>query len=412
MPPAAGTIRDSKPCAIATAQLLRRVVGAFRVSHVAQLIERVQQVGRLLVAAQPRELAIGNIVRRILGVIRDEAEENRNDQGVPCSDAGGRGRPDTSDLDRSEGIGNLSTDGPTEHRPQPTSQPSYVAGTNTPITTTSLFSLLSHPSSRLASPSETPGIDPRLRQTSGSIHAKSTLQDAQDLRAEVIEGIQEIVDELNQADDQMAGYAQDYIHSNETILTHTPSTTLQKFLVKAAAKRKFTVIYAETSSDYHHPHQASSASMIRSTSESDVEAGSDQFKKALTAASVTVVVVPFSAIFALMSRVDKVLLGTHAVLADGGLVAAAGAKAITKAAKVHRTPVVVLSAIYNLSPVYPFDTHALIEYGGPSQINAYGDGAVIGKMYLENPLFDFVQPDLVDLYITNLFVLPASSSKL
>lgn len=362
-------------------------------------------------AAQPRELAVGNIVRRVLRVIRDEAEENRNGQGVASSDAGGGDRPDTSDLARSEGIGNLSTDAPTEQRLQPPAQSSYVAGTNTPTTTTSLFSLLSHPSSRVPSPSETPGIYSRVRQTSSSIHAKLTLQDAQHLRAEVIEGIQEIVDELNQADDQMAGYALDYIHSNETILTHTPSTTLQKFLVKAAAKRKFTVIYAETSSD-QHPHQVSSASMIRSTSESDYEASSEQFQKALTAASVTVVVVPFSAIFALMSRVDKVLLGTHAVVADGGLVAAAGAKAITKAAKMHRTPVVVLSGIYNLSPVYPFDTHALIEYGDPSQISTYGDVAVIGKMHLENPQFDFVPPDLVDLYITNLFVLPASSLKL
>lgn len=339
--------------------------------------------------AQPRELAVGNIVRRVLGVIRDESEENRNGRGVSSNDVG---------------IGNLPTGDPKEQPSLPTSHASYVAGTNAPITTTSLFSLLSHPSSRAPSPSGAPGAQYPIHCTPSSIPAKSILQKAQDLRAEVIEGIQEIVDELNQADDQIAGYALDYIHSNETILTHTPSMTLQKFLLKAAAKRKFTVIHAETSSSHHQ--QVSSATRVRSISEFDDEAGSERFQKVLTAAGVTVVVVPFSAIFALMSRVDKVLLDPHVVLADGGLVAAAGAGVITKAARMHRKPVVVLSGIYKLSPVYPFDTDALIEYGDPSQISAYGDGGVIGKMRLENPLFDFVSPYLVDLYITNLFVLP------
>lgn len=70
-------IRNSRPCAIATAHLLRRVLRALRVTNVATLIERVHQVGQRLIAAQPKELAVGNIVRRVLGLIRDEAEEDR-----------------------------------------------------------------------------------------------------------------------------------------------------------------------------------------------------------------------------------------------------------------------------------------------------------------------------------------------
>jgi len=34
-------------------------------------------VGRRLMAAQPREMVVGNIVRRVLGLIRDEAEGDR-----------------------------------------------------------------------------------------------------------------------------------------------------------------------------------------------------------------------------------------------------------------------------------------------------------------------------------------------
>lgn len=77
---------------------------------------------------------------------------------------------------------------------------------------------------------------------------------------------------------------------------------------------------------------------------------------------------------------------------------------IAKAARMHRTPVVVLSGVYNLSPVYPFDVKALIEYGDPSSIIAFGEGDLIEKMDVDNPLFDYVPTTLVDLYITNLSV--------
>lgn len=34
-------------------------------------------MGRRLIAAQPKEMVVGNIVRRVLGLIRDEAEDDR-----------------------------------------------------------------------------------------------------------------------------------------------------------------------------------------------------------------------------------------------------------------------------------------------------------------------------------------------
>jgi translation initiation factor eIF-2B subunit beta len=103
-----------------------------------------------------------------------------------------------------------------------------------------------------------------------------------------------------------------------------------------------------------------------------------------------------------MSRVNKVILATHAVIANGGLIAAAGARIIAKAAKVHRTPVIVVSGVYKLSPEYPFEFESLIEYGDPGSIIGYDDGALVENLEVDNPLFDYVPPDLVDLYITNL----------
>ena len=51
-------------------------------------------MGRRLIAAQPREMVVGNIVRRVLGLIRDEAEDDR-DGDFTLSDAGSESQPQT-----------------------------------------------------------------------------------------------------------------------------------------------------------------------------------------------------------------------------------------------------------------------------------------------------------------------------
>ena len=81
---------------MATAYLLRRVVETFKITDVLGLIERVQQIGQQLMASQPRELAIGNIVRRVLGVIREEADEDRDGEISGYSDASTDSRPQST----------------------------------------------------------------------------------------------------------------------------------------------------------------------------------------------------------------------------------------------------------------------------------------------------------------------------
>lgn len=429
-------IRKSRSCAIATAHLLRQVVKTFRITDVSRLIERIQQVGQRLISAQPKELAVGNIVRRVLGVIRDEAEEDREGETSGYSDAGSESRPNTpreNDVrvyQRPLLSSSISTFSPLRHGgleltelsathdgvgadslselrgpelfsrpPLLTSHTSYAISNATP-TVTSMFSLLSHPVSTGGSPITTPGSQSPRSHSSLTAHALATMNAAKDLRAEVIEGIDEIVDELNQVADQIAGYALEHIHSNEIILTHTSSVTVQKFLLKAAAKRKFTVIHAEAFPNNHEATHATVTGILKGELEDEMTL--ELFHKPLTAAGITVVLIPDSAIFAIMSRVNKVIFGTHVVLANGGLIAAAGAKTIAKAASMHRTPVVVLSGVYKLSPVYPFDFDSLIEYGDAGKVFEYEDGDLLDKVDVENPLFDYVPAELVDLYITNL----------
>ncbi|KAK0647347.1 putative translation initiation factor eIF-2B subunit beta [Lasiodiplodia hormozganensis] len=413
-------IRNSRPCAIATAQLLRRVVQEFKGKDATKLIRRIKEVGHRLTSAQPREMSVGNIVRRVLGLVREVLEEGES--GAAMSDAGvstpGQQTPHDS-LQRPGLNSTISTFSPLKHgSAQPadltlhleTASDSTDMSHRPPLLSShtsyggSLFGLFSQPETANASPSATPagartpsGKAPLTAGNLAGLGDSTTKKE--DLKAETLEGINELLDELEQVDEQIAEYALQHIHSDEIILTHTSSMTIQKFLLTAAKKRKFTVIHVEA---YPNDSDNTHATVLTGRKRNEEDEDSDERFKPLTAAGITVILIPESAVFAIMSRVNKVILATHAVLANGGLVAAVGARTIAKAAKMHQTPVVVVSGVYKLSPVYPFDVEELIEYGDAGAVVPYDDGDFVEKVDVVNPLFDYVPADLVDLYITNL----------
>ena len=410
---------------MATAHLLLRVVAKFRWTDIGKLLERVQEVGQRLIDAQPREMVVGNIVRRVLGMIRDEAKEDREDASDSAATSQ-LGSPSLAHKDamtlkveaatvpllRSESTHTLSSAGDSHgddmaplrsqayRAPLMTSHTSFAMLNGVPVQQ-SMFNLLSATPSPTATPPGTSSAHDRPAVNAATL-AQRMVSHSKDLKAEIISGIEEIIDELDQVDDQIAAYAQEHIHSNELILTHTSSRTVQKFLLKAADKRKFTVIVAESYPNDHEATHAAVTGKVRQDTEGGDEMNTEAFLKPLAAAGITVILMTDASIFAIMSRVNKVILATHAVIANGGLIAAAGARIIAKAAKVHRTPVIVVSGIYKLSPEYPFEFESLIEYGDPGSIIGYDDGALVENLEVDNPVFDYVPPDLVDLYITNL----------
>jgi len=414
---------------VATAHLLLQVVAKFRWTSIERLIERIQDVGQRLIEAQPREMVVGNIVRRVLGMIRDEAKEDRNDDasdsasnsqlGSPSREHGdlgsspvgaaptsilsplrfsSSGDPEITEANSDDVFGGKSQ--AASRPPLLTSHASYAVLNGGP-TQQSMFNLLSATASPSSTPSGTHSPHGKSNLNATSL-AQKMVTSSKDLKAEVIEGIEEIIDELDQADDRIAAQALEHIHSNEVILTHSSSRSVQKFLLEAAKKRKFTVVVAESYPNDHEATHTSVTRSINSETEGADEPSTQRFSKSLSDAGITVILMTDATIFAIMSRVNKVILATHAVIANGGLIAAAGARIIAKAARVHRTPVIVVSGIYKLSPDYPFEFESLIEYGDPGHIVRYQDGALVENLEVDNPVYDYVPPDLVDLYITNM----------
>ena len=75
-----------------TLEIMRLLVATSAARDVSALIAMIKQAGKLLVSAQPHELVIGNMVRRVLYIVREEttADESAGQRGGSSAAAAGR----------------------------------------------------------------------------------------------------------------------------------------------------------------------------------------------------------------------------------------------------------------------------------------------------------------------------------
>jgi translation initiation factor eIF-2B subunit beta len=202
------------------------------------------------------------------------------------------------------------------------------------------------------------------------------------IKQPVLEAIRTFIDDLAELHASISQQALDHIHEHEVVLTFGRSKTVLEFLKAASRKRTFSVIVAESAPSFEGRHTA----ML------------------LSKEGIKTTVVTDSAVFALMSRVNKVIIGVRAVLANGGLLAHSGAYLIAMAAKAHHVPLVVLSGLYKFTPLYPSeDQDTFADMGPPNRVLPFGetDMGHEGDVLVKNPSYDYVPPTHVSLFISN-----------
>ncbi len=115
-------------------------------------------------------------------------------------------------------------------------------------------------------------------------------------------------------------------------------------------------------------------------------------------------VIPDSAVLAMMSRVNKVIVGTHTILADGGLKAPVGTYTAALAASHYAVPLYVCAGIAKLTPVYCTSLERNFgEFVSPAETLRGMDGEVLAKIdNAATPVFEYVPPELVTLFVSNI----------
>ncbi|XP_050215854.1 uncharacterized protein LOC126666960 [Mercurialis annua] len=362
-------VEGSQATALMTADLLRSVISHMKAPQTNQasaLIDAVKSVGVQLIDANPVELAIGNIVRRVLHIIREE------ELSLVSNAVGGLRLSTSDDNLEIENKGDIQIQNP--------------AGRSL-MRQPSLHTLLDFEfDSAIGDYSAPLGDCFEGKSKSAERNVKSWK-----LKNDVIEGINSVIEELNTCHDHIAEQAVELIHQNEVILTLGRSRTVMEFLCAAKEKRRsFRVFVAEGAPKYHGHVLAR-----------------DLAQKGLQTTLIT-----DSAVFAMISRVNMVIVGVHAVMANGGVIGQVGLNMVALAARKHAVPFVVVAGTHKLCPLYPQDPRVilnemkcpsdLLDFGEFSDCMDFGSGSGAPMIHVANPGFDYVPPELVSLFITDV----------
>ncbi|KAK6233494.1 hypothetical protein QUC31_005900 [Theobroma cacao] len=422
-------IEGSQATAKQTAELLRSVISQTRVPYTNQagaLIDSVKAVGERLIAANPVELAVGNIVRRVLHIVREE------DVSLTTAAMAGLNLSAVSDDE---------DDADRDDRPV-LSAAAVAAASRSTLRPPSLQTLLEDvPDSAAVPHTSSSGGDSEGKSKSADKSSRS-----RKLKHDVIEAVNELIQDINTCHEQIAEQAVEHIHQkgehravwlasvlgeattdqadrgggtdrakgeanqivtdhgqsvkqsvltlkhivSEVILTLGSSRTVLEFLCAAKEKkRSFRVFVAEGAPRYQGHLLA----------------------KELVARGLQTTLITDSAVFAMISRVNMVIVGAHAVMANGGVIAPVGLNMVALAAQKHAVPFVVLAGSHKLCPLYPHNPEVLLnelrspsellDFGEFSDCMDFGSGNGAPLLHVVNPTFDYVPPKLVSLFITD-----------
>jgi len=291
------------------------------------------------VLSAPPELTIGNIVRRVLHIIREEAAT------AEAASEGGAGHEEEGVALRAPSLATLLEVAP--------------------------------------SPPARPGKGRAGRERDGAAAAKWKV------RHSILEAVSELLEELDGITAAIAEQALEHVHANEVILTAGYCGTVLHFLREAAKKRRFQVVVAEAAPGYRGQALA----------------------RQLAEDGIATTCITDSAVFAMMARANMVLLGAHAVLANGGMLGACGTHVTALAAQRHAVPVVVLTGLHKLSPTFPHDPDVTLnELLSPALLLPFDaiadslsqDGQGVGPdLHAPTPAYDYVPPELIALFLTD-----------
>jgi translation initiation factor eIF-2B subunit beta len=317
-------------CAKTTVELIRSIIGQCKFTSTFNMMNAVRIIGRTLMTSAPSEMTIGNIVRRVLFMIREEYSSQIrileasqiNLQNNLTSPTGQSISPVVENAFQMTKVRRIRTDSEVSASSNQSNESIEINinEKNIPILNLAIPNLeisdslkslkVSSPTKRSDSYSSFSAadlIDPTLQQSlgrvlsQGSLDLKSTkLSNQTDsseysksfplMRQNVIAAINELNDEMDNVYGPICEQATEHIHADEVILTYGNSLTVELFLKSAARKRKFQVIIAEDGTSLDGHKLAVSLSKI---------------------ANISITLIPDSGIYAIMCRVNKVLININ-----------------------------------------------------------------------------------------------------
>ncbi|KMY96023.1 translation initiation factor eIF-2B subunit delta isoform X1 [Drosophila simulans] len=202
-----------------------------------------------------------------------------------------------------------------------------------------------------------------------------------------------IENQIGKAAQAISGFLQEKITDGDVLLTFACSSLIQ-FICEEAKRRQvaFRVIVVDSRPGCE----------------------GQELLRRLHATGIPCTYVLINAVGYVMAEATKVLLGAHALLANGYVMARTGTAQVALVANAHNVPVLVCCETHKFSERFQTDAIVYNELSDPNQL-VRGDKcqlsnwAAKGKLLPLNLSYDITPPELVSAVVTEVAILPCTS---
>ena len=219
--------------------------------------------------------------------------------------------------------------------------------------------------------------------------AQKNGMDVDELRALTIRAAEDFKKSSMDAVKRISEFGAKRIKNGDLILTHCNSSVVISILKEAKLQGKeFSVIATETRPRFQGRLTA----------------------KALVSVGIPVTLIVDSAARHFMPKVDKVIVGSDVVTANGAIVNKIGTSLIALAAKEARVRVFVGAETYKFSPSTVLGELVEIEERSAEEVVPKKDLAELKGVRVLNPAFDVTPAELIDAIITEKGIIPPQAA--
>ena len=328
---------SSTKISIETAKLLKDIIQYSienkLVTHHEDLLNLIRNLGKSFISMDQLQFSIGNIVKRILFIIREEVDKLISF------------RENNSD-----------------------SKSSNVTSLNL-LTDYKNIKMMTRKDSKIEEDQEK------------KISVSNIEKISPDMMNNILQNIEELISELETTSDIIKEKANEHINDNDIILTANHSDQLEDFFIECSKTKKFKVIVSKSSPKLNGYIQA----------------------KNLIKNGIDTTLIEDTGIYSIMPKITKVIIGTRAIVANGGLISYNGIYNLCLFANMFNIPVIVVGGTFKLTPLYVFGHDTYNEFLSPDVIfgkNVKFNGD-IGNIRFNVPGYDYVPPELITIFITN-----------
>ena len=333
---------SSTKISIETAKLLKDIIQYSienkLVTHHEDLLNLIRNLGKSFISMDQLQFSIGNIVKRILFIIREEVDklisfrENNSDS--------------KSNLKKLSNVTSLNL-----------------------LTDYKNIKMMTRKDSKIEEDQEK------------KISVSNIEKISPDMMNNILQNIEELISELETTSDIIKEKANEHINDNDIILIANHSDQLEDFFIECSKTKKFKVIVSKSSPKLNGYIQA----------------------KNLIKNGIDTTLIEDTGIYSIMPKITKVIIGTRAIVANGGLISYNGIYNLCLFANMFNIPVIVVGGTFKLTPLYVFGHDTYNEFLSPDVIfgkNVKFNGD-IGNIRFNVPGYDYVPPELITIFITN-----------